>query len=178
MKCLNFLKEESICVFNEYLEINLNPYFHRRKASHKEWNTEPLWWKISLREEWVRTMIINCWTPVAHARNPSYSGGRDQDLKKTITKKDWWSDSRCRPWVQTPVAPKKNKNAGELMLGMQQKLASFSVSCKHPPCPLPWVSVSFSNWVGGIHSGFNEKTCGQVSCSTYRPAEFGGTECT
>jgi hypothetical protein len=132
MKCLNFLKEESICVFNEYLEINLNPYFHRRKASHKEWNTEPLWWKISLREEWVRTMIINCWTPVAHARNPSYSGGRDQDLKKTITKKDWWSDSRCRPWVQTPVAPKKNKNAGELMLGMQQKLASFSVSCKHP----------------------------------------------
>jgi hypothetical protein len=24
-------------------------------------------------------------------------------LKKTITKKGWWSGSRCRPWVQTPV---------------------------------------------------------------------------
>jgi hypothetical protein len=57
----------------------------------------------------------------AHACNPSYSGGRDQEdrgskpaqakcsrdpiSKKPITK-GWWSGSRWRPWVQTPV-PKK-----------------------------------------------------------------------
>jgi hypothetical protein len=48
----------------------------------------------------------------AHACNPSYSGGRNQEdhgskpaqansspdpiLKKLITKKGWWSGSRCR----------------------------------------------------------------------------------
>jgi hypothetical protein len=48
--------------------------------------------------------------PMAHACNPSYSGGRDQEdhgskpvwanssqdpiLKKPITRKGWWSDSR------------------------------------------------------------------------------------
>jgi hypothetical protein len=50
---------------------------------------------------------------VAHACNPSYSGGRDQEdhglkparansfrdpiLRKPITKKGWWSGSRFRP---------------------------------------------------------------------------------
>jgi hypothetical protein len=63
---------------------------------------------------------------VAHACNPTCSGGRDQEdrgskppranssrasiLKISITKKKkkkgWWSGSRCRSWVQTP-APKK-----------------------------------------------------------------------
>jgi hypothetical protein len=59
------------------------------------------------------------------AYNPGYSGGRDQEdlgskpaqansstdpmLKKPITKKCWWSGSRCRPWVQTPVPQKKKK---------------------------------------------------------------------
>jgi hypothetical protein len=52
---------------------------------------------------------------VAHACNPSYSGGRNQEdlslkpawanssqdpISKTpITKKGWWSGSRCRPRV-------------------------------------------------------------------------------
>jgi hypothetical protein len=59
--------------------------------------------------------------PVAYACNPSYSGGRDQedrgskpawtnsswDLKKTITKKGWWSGSRCRPRVQISALQKK-----------------------------------------------------------------------
>jgi hypothetical protein len=63
---------------------------------------------------------------VAHACNPSYSGGRDQEdcslkpartnssgdpiLKISITKKDWWSASRCGPWVQTPVLHSKQTN--------------------------------------------------------------------
>jgi hypothetical protein len=55
--------------------------------------------------------------------NPTYSGGRNQEdhsrgqpgqivletlLKKTHHKKmGWWSGSRCRLWVQTPVPKKK-----------------------------------------------------------------------
>jgi hypothetical protein len=31
-------------------------------------------------------------------------------LEKNITKKGWWSGSRCRPWVQTPVLKKKKKS--------------------------------------------------------------------
>jgi hypothetical protein len=54
-----------------------------------------------------------CWVPVAHAYNPSSSGGTEQKYlsskpaqansskdpipKKSITKKGWWSGSRCRP---------------------------------------------------------------------------------
>jgi hypothetical protein len=53
------------------------------------------------------------WTSVAHACNPSYSGGRDQEVhsskpakanslqnpisKKTFIKKGWWSGLRCKP---------------------------------------------------------------------------------
>jgi hypothetical protein len=33
----------------------------------------------------------------------------DPILKKTITKKGWWSASRYRPWVQTPVPQKKKE---------------------------------------------------------------------
>jgi hypothetical protein len=56
---------------------------------------------------------------VAYACNPSDSGGKDQEdqslkpaqenslqdliLKKPITKKGWWSGSRCRPLVQALV---------------------------------------------------------------------------
>jgi hypothetical protein len=54
------------------------------------------------------------WVLVAHACNPSYSEGRDQEdcsskpawanivpqdpiSKKSFTKEGWWSGSRCRP---------------------------------------------------------------------------------
>jgi hypothetical protein len=30
-------------------------------------------------------------------------------LKKPVTKKAWWSGSRCRPWVQTQVLGKENQ---------------------------------------------------------------------
>jgi hypothetical protein len=66
---------------------------------------------------------------VARTYNPSYSGGRNQEdhdlkpaqansfwdpiSKKPITKKGWWSGSRCRPWVQTSVPPKKKKKSWE-----------------------------------------------------------------
>jgi hypothetical protein len=66
---------------------------------------------------------VGNWASVAHACNPSYSGGRDEEnhssksaqanssrdliSKKPITKKGWQSGLRFRPWVQTPVLKKK-----------------------------------------------------------------------
>jgi hypothetical protein len=60
---------------------------------------------------------------VAHTCNPSYSEGKDQEdevqsqpgkiVRETISrkhpsqKKGWWSGSRCKPSVQTPVLQKK-----------------------------------------------------------------------
>jgi hypothetical protein len=32
--------------------------------------------------------------------------------EKPITKKNWWSGLRCRPWVQAPVPQKKKKKWG------------------------------------------------------------------
>jgi hypothetical protein len=68
-----------------------------------------------------------CQSPVAHTCSPSYSGGREQEnhslkpvqanslrdpiLKIPNTEKGWWSGSRCRPWVQTPVPKDKKKNS-------------------------------------------------------------------
>jgi hypothetical protein len=63
---------------------------------------------------------------MAHACNPSYSEGRDQEdhslkpaqanslwdgiSKKIFTRKGWQRGSRCRSWVQTPVPQKKKRN--------------------------------------------------------------------
>jgi hypothetical protein len=73
---------------------------------------------------------MKLWGLVAHACNLSYSGGRDQEdrgsmttganslwdltLKKSNMKKNWWSGSRCRHWVQTPVLQKKKKPNSKL----------------------------------------------------------------
>jgi hypothetical protein len=58
----------------------------------------------------IKNYLENCWVPEAHAYNPSYSGGRDQEdhgskpvqanssmrpyLEKPFTKTGWWSGSR------------------------------------------------------------------------------------
>jgi hypothetical protein len=67
---------------------------------------------ISLKIAFLR------WVLMTHFCNPSYSRGRNQEdlglkqprqivceiqfQKKHITKKSWWSGSKCRPWVQAP----------------------------------------------------------------------------
>jgi hypothetical protein len=76
----------------------------------------------------IKCIFFKCFfgqAVVAHACNLSYSGGSDQEdhglkpaqanssqdpiSKKPTTKKEksWWSGSRCRPCVQTPVPKKK-----------------------------------------------------------------------
>jgi hypothetical protein len=85
--------------------------------------------------------------PVAHACNPSYSEGRDQEdcgskpawannsqdpiLKKTNHKKVWWSDSRCRAWVQTLVPQIKIKERKENIAGgVAQAVDSLLSKCQ------------------------------------------------
>jgi hypothetical protein len=80
---------------------------------------------------WTRSLLREKtnWALVAHACNPSYSEGRDQEdhsskpawpntsrdpiWKKKSQKKGWWSGSRCRPWVQVPVPQKKEEKKRE-----------------------------------------------------------------
>jgi hypothetical protein len=89
--------------------------------------------KVLLFQKQNFSRNVNCQTPVAHACNSSYSGGRDQEdwgskpgsanssqapmSKNPITKKDWWSGSSAntyrasvRVWVQNPSAAKKKEN--------------------------------------------------------------------
>jgi hypothetical protein len=81
-------------------------------------------------------MVITRWALVAHAYNPRYSGGRAQEdwglkpaqgncsygpiLKKPITKKSWSSALRCKPWVQTPVLQKTNKQTKYIYIVIQR----------------------------------------------------------
>jgi hypothetical protein len=52
-------------------------------------------------------------------------------LKKTITKKGWWSGSSCRPWAQAPVSQKKKKNADLFVtLSFQVLIGSLSLPDK------------------------------------------------
>jgi hypothetical protein len=83
-----------------------NPSTQEAEAERSQVQGQP-----KLYRELVKNQ--NSWALLAHACNPSYSGGRDQEdqgskpawanslgdpiLKKTITKKGWWSASRYRP---------------------------------------------------------------------------------
>jgi hypothetical protein len=91
---------------------------------------------------------------VAHACNPSYSGGRDQEdhslkpsqanslrdpiSKKPFTEKGWWSSSRCRPCVQTPVPQKRKKNPNLSRKQRNQKQLT--------ECSLEWKSTQILFW--------------------------------
>jgi hypothetical protein len=84
-------------------------------------------------------------TSVAHACNLSYWGVRDQEdcsskparanssarpyLEKPFTKIGWWSGSRCRPWVQTPVPPKTEIKEKEV-IGRSHAQASLCPQLK------------------------------------------------
>jgi hypothetical protein len=90
--------------------------------------------------------LSHSWVRVAHACNPSYSGGRDQEdrglkpawgnrpylEKKSFTKEGWWSDSRCRPWVQAPVLQKEKKAHTSGHLGVGSQSLSSCLKCTHP----------------------------------------------
>jgi hypothetical protein len=73
-----------------------------------EWIFLPLWQEFTLMSFSIEFLINTDYN-----LSPSYSGGRDQEdcgskpaqansfertyLENTITKKGWWSGSKCRP---------------------------------------------------------------------------------
>jgi hypothetical protein len=70
--------------------------------------------------------------PVALTCKPSYSGGRDQkdrgskpaqanSLRDPISKKGWWSGTRCRTWLQTPVPQKGSGGQGSSTMKLKTK---------------------------------------------------------
>jgi hypothetical protein len=84
---------------------------HEGFYRHRKWSCEKVLALIVLMGRLRRPKLSQ--VPEAHACNPSYSGDRDKEdwiqsqprqivrktlsRKKPITKKDWWSGSRCRP---------------------------------------------------------------------------------
>jgi hypothetical protein len=74
------------------------------------------------------------WVPVTHAYNPTreaeirritVQGQHGQIVCETLPRKNpsqtkgWWSGSRCRPRVQTPVPPNKQTKIKELTENIQ-----------------------------------------------------------
>jgi hypothetical protein len=110
------------------------------------------------------------WVPVAHACNPSYSGGRDQEdhvlkpawannsqdpiSKKPITKKGYWSGSRCRPWVQVPVLQKKRKKTTPSHFFPLSRIATFDICCVHFQ-KISKHKYIYTNEIVGIHHSEN-----------------------
>jgi hypothetical protein len=64
---------------------------------------------LAIQEEETRRITV--WS------QPRQNSSRDP-ISKTITKKGWWSDSRCRPWVQTPELKKPNEQKQKQRAGL------------------------------------------------------------
>jgi hypothetical protein len=61
-------------------------------------------------------------------------------LKKPITRKGWWSGSRCRPWVQAPVLKKKKKRVKKNWQGWEELEREVESSLQ----PILWISFCYN----------------------------------
>jgi hypothetical protein len=59
--------------------------------------------------------------PAAHACNPSYSGGRDQENRSS---KQAWADTSQDPILKKPVLQKKKKKRGKKIHGCPNSVAN------------------------------------------------------
>jgi hypothetical protein len=101
----------------------------RCKVGHICSQKEMAAWHTSANERWAGTLRDNIIQAlVAHACNPSFSGGRDKDCsskpaqanssrgpisKNTLHRKVLVKGSRCRPWVQPQYRKKKRERERE-----------------------------------------------------------------
>jgi hypothetical protein len=106
----------------------------------------------------MNDLLLPCQSSVTHTCNPSYSEGRDQDChlrpvranssrdpisKIFNTKNDCWSDSRCRPWVQTPPVSHTQKK-------VQYQALIFN--CDSSDWTIPIVLTMEAFWENGIQA--------------------------
>jgi hypothetical protein len=82
LSILCFWKEDFLFIF---LKISI-------QAGVCQWLTPVI---LATQEAEIRRIIV--WS------QPGKIVCKTLSQKKPITKKGWWSGSRCRPWVQTPV---------------------------------------------------------------------------
>jgi hypothetical protein len=66
------------------------------------------WWMKESRQRWIQLWHI-WYTVRTFVNTPMYPHPAQlkKRKEKTIAKKDWWSGSSCKPWVQAPVQQKK-----------------------------------------------------------------------
>jgi hypothetical protein len=93
--------------FNHFPKVHFQLKFNRST----KFNRKSLKYTILTGCQWLMSVILA--TQVAETRRikvqgqPRQNSSQDPISKYPFTKKGWWSGSRCRPWVQTPVWEKK-----------------------------------------------------------------------
>jgi hypothetical protein len=71
-------------------------------------------WVLPVRHWWLMSAILA--TQEVAIRRTAIWSQLGQIVRETLSwkstsqKKDWWRDSRCRPWVQTPAPQNKQTN--------------------------------------------------------------------
>jgi hypothetical protein len=94
-------------------------------------------WILATQE--AETRRIKVWNQLRQ------TGRETLSWKKPITKKGWWSGSRCRPWVQTPVLPKK--------------IMESQVWCITPVTPTTQGAKAGGLWVWGQPGLHRDRPC-------------------
>jgi hypothetical protein len=103
---------------------NYPPHAHTQQKLNRSQKINTMYFSLFFRKH-LLSRTNQSQVLVAHACNPRYPGGSDQDicgskparrsilrdpiLKKSFTKKGWWSGSRCRPQIQTPIHKTKQE---------------------------------------------------------------------
>jgi hypothetical protein len=128
--------------------------------------------------------------PVAHTCNLSYSEAEIRRInhwrkptqansswepisKKPFTKKCWWSDSRCRPWVQTPIPPKREEEELSFLL-IYSSTYFYQYGLLQVDFIL-WTIIHYCHHLFSDYLGFSHWELFQVDFYAYRSTGCGGT---
>jgi hypothetical protein len=119
------------CLLCKYEALSSNPSPTKKKRERESRD------EIRGRHLWLTPVIL------AGEYLPAWANISTRPyLKKPFTKKDWWSGSRCRPWIQAPVQQKKKKKKrrkerNEMRTGSLNTLTSYCTQIwshlVHPP---------------------------------------------
>jgi hypothetical protein len=100
--------------------VEMSEQWENKKAeTHPKWNFETKFQRMDVLTligilSLARLQLLMPVIPATQETDQEYRGSKPAQadrpyLKNTLhKKKGWWSDSRCRPWVQTPIPGEKN----------------------------------------------------------------------